>query len=141
MNSSNGSPKAFIQDGYTRTSYMAADPSGLYPAVLLTHRPMLVVNQAVIYDELRKVDARKRQMIAAEAIKNYIISWDIEGLSHEDSTQILKLLPKVFDRMFNIICGEEGGDPLPDNSKEQHRCQQLLEDALAGKTEEADLKN
>lgn len=145
-NNGNGSvSKAWIQDGYTRTAYISREQSGLHPSISFVYRPMLVQDQAVVYSEMDKADARRRQQIASEAIKRRIVSWDIEGLSHEDASAILKLQPKLFTRIFYIIAGDDGGDPDPSETADLSTTERLLEEALAGSTkqerEDADVKN
>jgi len=133
--------KAWINDGYTRTAYF--DATRMYPAVTITYRPMLVSNQAVIYDQISKqTDPRKRQEIAAAAIKAYVCDWSIDGISHENTGDILKIQPKLFTRIFDCISGEEGGDPHPDSNESIANSERLLEEALmGGRRDEGDIKN
>lgn len=141
MISSNNELKAFIQDGYTRTAYFAE--TRMYPAINITFRPMLVSDQALIYDQIAKqTDARKRQELAAATMQQYLIDWDIEGISHESTRDILKLQPKLFTRMFDVIAGEEAGDPNPDSTESVDLSERLLRDTLANaNSEEAQVKN
>lgn len=144
-NNSNGSITGWIHDGYTRIAFIAKDPSGLYPDVSITYRPMLVQDQAVIFHEMEKADPRRRQSIAADAIRQRIVTWDLKGIEHGKTEDILKIQPRLFNRMFDIIMGYEGGDPNPDEDIELSNTEQSLADALRGPTvslrEEETVKN
>lgn len=112
----NGSPAAWIPDGYTQTAYLAELPN-MYPSVRFQFRPMLVMNQAIVNKELDMAgeDWQKRQTIAAKWIKQQVVNWDIkkptgEDVDHNNVSEIIRLRPLLFQRIWNIVNGNDGGD-------------------------------
>lgn len=110
---------AFIHDGCTCNGYLEAAP-GLYPAARLSYRPILLQGRAVIYDMIAKASPAKGEDIAAHAIAEQVISWDIrdhQGKEVEITVDnALRLQPMLSARIFKMITGDLGGDHDPEAS-------------------------
>lgn len=113
----NGDVTGWIPDGYTRSFFIRGVP-GLYPDTRGSLRPLVVIKQAEINREMRQAgeDLKKQQWIAAKWIAQQVVDWDIKKsadgdlVSTEDVSEILKLQPELFQRIWGIVNGVDGGD-------------------------------
>ncbi len=139
---------AYIHDGYTRDGYIAAR-EGLHPAVRFKYRPVMPQDRAVIFRKIQVADdPRRGEEISAAAVVQSIEEWDIRkqdgSLVKLATSQALRLVPSVIDRLFLIVMGSSGTDSDPEASIEDRaeRADSDLEAALAGTTpEELEEKN
>lgn len=144
----NGRLSAYIHDGYTVAGYIQEAPR-LYPAVRFTYRPVLAQNRAVVFREIQRAnDPRKEETIAAEAVKAQVQEWDI--IDHEGravgiaASNILRLQPQLFSRMFRMVMGDAAPDedPLIADDERNEDSERSLAAAFAGEgPETADAKN
>lgn len=144
----NFSVLGYIHDGYTVPGYIAASPR-LHPALRFTFRPVLSQNRAVIFRRIANAnDPRREESLAAQAIAAQLLDWDLRDHKGEavaiEASQILRLQPRLMNRLFRIVMGDEAGDEDPlltDDARDQDAESELAA-ALAGCTpEEADAKN
>lgn len=105
----------YIPDGYTQEAFIRGDET-LFPDVRLTYRPVLVLQQAQINQEMAAAnDIEKAQWIAARWMVQQIVTWDIKkpdgsAVNHNDQKEVLHLRPALFARLWDIINGTDGGD-------------------------------
>lgn len=139
----NGRLSAYIHDGYTVAGYIQEVPR-LYPAVRFVFRPVLSQNRAVVFREIQRAnDPRKEETIAAEIIKAQIQSWDILDENGEtlpiETSKILRLQPRLSNRMFRMIVGDEATDedPAVTEAERNESSERELTAAMAGETPEA----
>lgn len=146
---SNDSPVlGYIHDGYTMSGFIAAVPR-LYPALRFSYRPVLSQNRAVIFRQIASAnDPRREESLAAQAIKSQLVGWDLKDQKDEpvaiEVSNILRMQPRLMNRLFRIVMGDEPGDEDPALADEQRdgAAESELSAALAGATpEEADTKN
>jgi hypothetical protein len=138
----------YIHDGYTLPGYIAAAPR-LYPALRFTFRPILSQNRAVIFRQIASAnDPRREESLAAQAVKAQLVDWDLKDHKGEvvpiDVPSILRMQPRLMNRLFRVLMGDEAGDEDPNLSDGQRSdaAEAELVAALAGCTpEEAAAKN
>lgn len=128
--------EAYIHDGYTRRAYIAAEPR-LYPAVRFTYRPILTSDRAVVAAAVRGANPRRGEEIVAACIERYVDEWDIEKQSGNRrcrvelrASEILRLQPRLFVRMYRIVMGIEGGDADPDGDEPEATLEEQLVEVL-----------
>lgn len=102
-------------DGMTQHGYIAAAP-GLYPAVRFQYRPLLVSERTSWVNEMNR--RSDRHQATAEMMARKLVTWDVkngkgETLDPKDAAQILRLKPRLYDRVLAIVSGDEPGDPDP----------------------------
>lgn len=144
----NGHYLGYIHDGYTLHGYVAAMPR-LYPELRFTYRPVLSQNRAVIFRQIASMDdPRREESIAAQAIKAQLIDWDLKNHKGEavavETAEILRVQPRLMNRLFRIVMGDEPSDedPLAAAAERDAQIESDLSAALAGcSPEEADSKN
>lgn len=100
-----------IDDGYSRKAYIAPR-RGLHDAVRFEYRPLVVKQKARHLQEMRTLGLEDQQVKAAEVLNKQIVSWSIP-LQRKESI-IINLTPTLFDRMWEIVNGNDGGDMDPD---------------------------
>ena len=145
---SNDSTLGYIHDGYTMAGYIAAAPR-LYPALRFTFRPILSQNRAVVFRQIASAnDPRREESLAAQAVKAQLVDWDLQDHKGEvvpiDVPSILRMQPRLMNRLFRIVMGDEAGDEDPHLSDDQRSdaAEAELAAALAGNSpEEAAVKN
>ena len=107
-----------IEDGCTESTYFKAAP-GLYPEVRYWRRPMTVTERNAL---LRRVSARisagqDASNIVADELAARVQDWDLQDRSGNliDITpaNLLRLPPELFDRMYSVLRGQDGGDIDP----------------------------
>lgn len=138
----------YIHDGYTLPGYIAAAPR-LHPSLQFTFRPILSQNRAVIFRQIASAnDPRREESLAAQAVKAQLVEWDLKDHKGEivpiDVPAILRVQPRLMNRLFRIVMGDEAGDEDPNLSDEQRSdaVEAELAAALAGGTpEETAAKN
>jgi hypothetical protein len=138
----------YIHDGYTMSGYITAAPR-LYPALRFTFRPVLSQNRAVIFRQIAGAgDPRREESLAAQAIKAQLVDWDLKNHQGQpvaiEVSSILRVQPRLMNRLFRIVMGDEAGDEDPTLSDERRSASSEgeLAAALAGLSpEEADAKN
>lgn len=115
---------ALLHDGYTRSAFVAPlsdERSGqeFHPSLKLEYRPMLVSARGVLMRRIADAVARglagveESEKIAAEAMANQVISWDLIGPTGPvavSTDAMLKLEPHMSARVFGIVTGTELGD-------------------------------
>jgi hypothetical protein len=126
----------FINDGYNRAAFIAEIP-GIHDAVKITYRPCTMEERAQHGDDVaneRLLTANKKAAVLAG---QHIQSWSIPGVK-PDSSAMLKLNLNLFNRLYQIVLGNDAGDEMPAAHGIGDTQSQTLP---AAKTEEEDAKN
>ena len=133
---------AYIHDGCTLDGYIAEQP-GLYPAVDFKYRPAIRQERTVFYERIRKAPSGAAgDKEVAQAMKHQLVSWDIKDHNHKSlaitAPIILRLQPALFERIWEIIVGNQGSDARPDGptDNEEESMEVELNAALEDSTPE-----
>jgi hypothetical protein len=113
---------SFIEDGYSESGYIAAS-EGVYDELHFEFRPMLSQQRLKLQEIGEKEPADKFDRTCAEAIASKdpslakLVSWSLKTPGGKDvpitADNILRMSPKLWSTMFNIIGGYRASDPLP----------------------------
>jgi hypothetical protein len=140
-----------IPDGYEEPGYIAEQP-GLYPEVRFVYRPMRVDER----DTLARASSGKQPSeyckILAAAMASRIVSWDLNAADGNAlavcAATAFTLRPRLFDRLYGIICGDSPSDidpkaaPQARNEEAEAALQAAIEGRPAAQVkQEADAKN
>lgn len=113
-----------IEDGYTQQAFVAALPN-VHPALRFKFRPMLAEDRDTINDALGRMDVAASHKAVVGAMATRIVSWSAtkaDGTALPvDATSIRALRPRLFDRLYSIISGREGGDSDPEQAAANYR--------------------
>lgn len=106
---------AVYEDGQTQHGYIAAAP-GLYPAVRFQYRPLLISDRRALWTEQERRGDQDTPVM--EALVKKVVSWDVKDgkgvtLNAKDPATYQRLKPKLFDRLFMIVLGNQASDPDP----------------------------
>jgi len=108
----------YIPDGYTESGYIAGVPR-LFLAVRFEFRPMLVEEKQQAAKDGEGGNVRKTM---AEWLARKITRWDLQDADGQtlpiDAKTILRLRPKLFDRLFDVVAGNEASDLDPDTGEQ-----------------------
>lgn len=111
----------FISDGYTERGTVAAVP-GIYPAVKLTWRPMLIEQLVAYYKASEKASALQLRQICAKLLADHIVTWDLKdargGTVPVSVASMLRLKDRLFNRLFGVVSTQEAPDSLPEDDEE-----------------------
>lgn len=101
-----------IEDGWTEAGYIAESPR-MHPAVRFQFRPVLVSERSAI---AREYDRRPHEVakVNAEHLARKLASWNLPLPTTADN--ILRLRPRLFDRLLAVVFGNESSDLDPDAS-------------------------
>ena len=127
-----------IPDGYDEPGYIA-EQAGLHSAVRFVYRPMLAEER----DTLARASAGKQPAeyykVMAAAMASRIVSWDVVGVKDEAlpvaASSIRTLRPRLFDRLYAIICGDSPSDVDPKASAQvrDEEAEAALQAAIEGR--------
>lgn len=119
--------QAFIDDGYQVERYLRGE-ARLYPSVRLTVRVMQPTERSRwAAEQSRASEDDERTEITTKWMAERIIKWDLPAKPTAEN--VGRLVPALYDRLFAIVWGVSGGDPLPETGK------------TAGNDQEADAGN
>ena len=125
----------YIPDGYTLPVYFKEIP-GVHGEFRGRYRPLILLQQGQVQRELALCDDdwEKRQWVAARWISQQLVDWSVkrpdgERVEHKDINQIMRLRPSLFNRLWNVINNQDGGDIDPQQSAYDSRS--AREQALA----------
>lgn len=127
-----------IQDGYTRSGYVAA-VEGLHESLAFKFRPMLPETVDAVGESLKSKSARDGNRVLAAAIVNQLVEWsevDADGKSLAITIDTVRRLPwKLFNRLYSVVSGMGPSDPLPEAKpvEDQDFAAALIEAAETGK--------
>lgn len=137
---SNGHMTAsYIPDGYTQSVYFREEP-GIYGETRCTYRPLTITEQGNVQRELSQhpsdADWDKRQWIAARWLVQKIVSWTIakptgEPVNHREVSEVMRLRPPLFNRLWNCLNSLDGGDPDPEQDEYERHKQSVAAQAVA----------
>lgn len=143
-----------ISDGYTERGYIAEAPR-LHPALRFEFRPMTMEERSLYLKASATMKTEDLRAYMAGCIKRHLVGnppWDLRNEKGElvplQAAELLKLKPKLFDKLFLVISGEEAPDADPEAppGDRDQEAEDLHESARTGKSvaqirEERDLKN
>lgn len=101
----------FINDGYNRTAYIAEVP-GIYDALKITYRPCTSEERSAHGDEVSGGGLVHGNKKASALLGKHIQSWSIPNVK-PDANAMLKLNLNLFNRIYQIVLGNDGGDEEP----------------------------
>jgi hypothetical protein len=136
-------------DGYTEKGYIA-EAKGLHPALRFEFRPVLQSERATYIQAIDELKPPQLKQAEAALVARHVTTWnlgDAKGAPVAVSEAMLsRLKPKLFNRLFQIVMGEEAGDEDPQAAPVEGRGLDLLEAIRQGTTpglvrQEADAKN
>lgn len=107
---------AIIDDGWTERGYVA-EAQGLHPACRFEYRPLLRQEAYQISREIDRAGADQYLPILARHLAAKLVSWDLTT-RHGDKAPIneqtiLRLRPRLFERLVEIVWGREPSDVDP----------------------------
>lgn len=106
----------FIDDGWTESGYIAEAP-GLHPACRFEYRPML---RSEIYRCAREAEKATDDYlpVLAKWLAKKLVAWDLCGKDGRPAATtpdvLLRLRPRLLDRLVDVVWGREPSDPDPD---------------------------
>lgn len=104
----------FIDDGYNVRRHIRG-VARLYPAVDLEVRVMLPADRAAWQYALSRLAEDERPRFNAETVAARLVRWSLPKPITPDN--LLRLVPSLWDRVFDLVLGESAGDPLPETGK------------------------
>jgi len=102
-----------IEDGYTEHGYIK-EAEGLYPELRFAYRPMLHAERDAIASQIGTKPPEQVTGIFVAAARHRIVSWDAKHAGQPleiTDENIRRLRPSLFDRIYNIIAGQQASDP------------------------------
>lgn len=109
-------------DGYTESGTVAAMP-GIYPAVRLTWRPMLIEELVAYHKAADRASPLQLRQVVGKLLADHIVSWDLKGGKGEtvlvSTANMLRLKDPLFNRLFGVVSTQEAPDSLPDDDDEE----------------------
>lgn len=130
---------AFIPDGYTETGILREVP-GLHPRIKFRFRPLLIEQRVEYFAVAEKLQGMQLRRLVALHLSRQLVDWDLKDPQGNviplTPEAILRLKPRVFDRLFEIIAGEAAPDELPEQTPAEVEAvtRYLLEAAATGKS-------
>jgi hypothetical protein len=139
----------FLHDGYSCGGYVAEVPR-LHEALVFAYRPATQQQRAAVHRALRDAtDPKRAESLAAQAIVSQLIEWDLKRSDTKAAVPLtvesmLRVQPRLFDRLFAIVVGNEASDEKP-GEKTAEQADDLERDLAAALAcaapEEFDAKN
>ena len=111
---------SILNDGYTEKGIIKAVPR-LHGELNFSFRPMSIEQFADYGRASDGVTGRRWRQVQAEVLARHLMSWsEIDaGLPAPiTAARILKLKPRLFVRLFDIVTGNDVPDEQPDQSEE-----------------------
>ena len=127
----------FICDGYSERALVKAVPR-IHGDFRFRFRPMLVADKNQILESAQKKPAKDADRILAAAMKVRLEEWSLTDRSGNSvpitESNILRLKPQLFNKLFWIIAGTEASDPDPElsDSDKDRESDLLLQAAIEG---------
>jgi hypothetical protein len=130
----------YIPDGYTLPVYFKEIP-GVHGEFRGRFRPLILIQQGQVQRELSTCDEdwEKRQWVAARWITQQLVDWDIkkpngQSVDHKDVNEVMRLRPTLFNRLWNVINNQDGGDIDPQLSAYDTFSRAAREQAVANQS-------
>lgn len=103
-------------DGYTEEGYIAAAPR-LHPALHFKFRPALLADRVDYVTAAEKLKGWKARQYEAALLARKLVDWSLcDGRGQPvavNEGNLLRLKAKLFDRLFNVVMGEQAPDEDP----------------------------
>lgn len=128
-----------IPDGYEEPGYIA-EQAGLFPAVRFVYRPMLAEARDTITATTSRKQPNEYHKILAAAMASRIVKWDVVSADGKplaaDAATIRQLRPRLFDRLYSIICGDSSSDidPKAEPQAQNADAEAALQAAIDGRS-------
>lgn len=104
----------FVGDGYEVPRFIRGE-ARLYPNVELTVRIMQLTERSQWAAEQSRATEGEQTEITSRWLADRIIKWSLPVKPTAEN--VGKLVPALYDRIFAIVWGVSGGDPLPGTGK------------------------
>lgn len=121
-----------ICDGYDERGFVEEE-RGLHPALRFVYRPMLVEERTRLLNENDSLKPAQRPRNTAKVLALKIKSWDLKDRKGEPvpvaEESILKLRPRLYERVLGIVSGLDACDDDPQATTEEKK--ESLADELA----------
>lgn len=138
-------------DGYTEDAYIAAVP-GIHGAFRFKYRPMLIEEQSALSFAGREMKPAAYDQKCGKEMAAKLVEWSLCDKRGEpvpvSVRAVLMLKPRLFNRLFAIVLGNDASDPDPyaAHDGELTATEEQYESALSGRTvgevrQERDEKN
>lgn len=101
----------FINDGYTRQAFVAK-VDGIFDELKITYRPCTTEERAAHGDDIANQPLASANKRASALLAKHIKSWSIHGVK-ADAAVMLKLNLNLFNRLYQIVLGNDVGDKEP----------------------------
>jgi hypothetical protein len=144
-------PTHFIPDGYEEQGYIAERPR-MFPALRFVYRPMIAEDRDVIITQSGRKPPAEYHKVLRAAMVSRMKEWNATDDKGQplpiSSTTLRNLRPRLFDRLYSIVSGDEPSDidPASTPTQQNEAADAALEAAISGKPapqakQEADAKN
>ena len=108
-------------DGYTERAALDA-VTHVHPRVEFTYRPMLVEEAGDYYRAAQLAQGAALRRLMASYLARHLKSWDVKGVDGNvlalDHKTLLRLKPRLFNRLFLVVSGDDAPDARPGQSAE-----------------------
>lgn len=104
----------FIDDGYNVERFVRGK-ARLYPDVRLTVRVMQQSERSQWAAELARASEEEQSGVTSRWMADRIVKWSLPAKATAEN--VGRLVPALYDRLFSLVWGETGGDPLPETGK------------------------
>lgn len=111
-----------IGDGYTESGTIAGI-AGLYPAIHLSWRPMLIEERATYLKTAERLSGVQLRQLAAARMERHLTEWDVKdsggNIVPTSVASLMRLKERLFNRLFAIISNEEPPDVVTDQDADE----------------------
>lgn len=122
-------------DGYNQEFFLKSVPN-VHTDVRGTFRPALHAERYAINEEIQKRKSGPASRFMCEVISKYVRAWNIKG---QDGSalpitveNIVRVKPKIIERLYAMIAGWDGGDVDEGAAPNQAEAELGLEAVLLG---------
>jgi len=110
-------------DGYTEHGYLTGIPH-LYAELRFDYRPATLRQQSLFFEAASKLAGMKFRNAQAAFVKTQLVSWsmkDKDGVAVPiTEANLIQLKPKLFNRFFDVVIGNEPSDDDPKGDAGPH---------------------
>lgn len=136
--------RSIIHDGFTEKGTINEVPR-LHGPLTFSWRPMTCEQRAEYAEAAGRCSGGKWKRLQAEVMSRQVVSWDLridDGPVSISPANLLRLKPRLFDRMFLIVLGDDTPDSGPDDAPAEEISQEAkdLLEALESKRTPGDIK-
>lgn len=107
----------FLRDGYTEPGFIAA-VAGLHGTLAFEYRPTLPEQQSDLISTADSLKAAAYDRKCADFIAKHLVSWDLKDDKGQavpvSAVNVLRLRPKLYNRLYHIVLGLGATDINPE---------------------------